>query len=235
VAPAILAVVDNKRVAELTVLLADTEVATRAGVRRVLERAGMRVVSEATSARQAVEAAVTHRPAVCLLDVGLPGNGTAAAARIAAALPDTKIVMLTSSGRDEDLFRAIRAGAVGYLLKSTSAARLPHAIRGVLRGEAAIPRELMAHVLREFRAIGQPRRVEGSASRMAVELSPRQFEVLQHLREGSQTSEIATDLRISEVTVRRHISEILRKLEVPDRRAALELLDLNETPAGVHE
>lgn len=213
---------------DLTVLLGDDQVATRTGVRRVLEAHGLRVVAEAASAAQAVEAALAHRPDVCLLAVRMPGNGITAVEQIVRALPDTKIVMLTASDRDEDLFGALRAGAVGYLMKSTPAARLPHVIRGVAGGEAALPREMTALVLREFRAGGSRRRVPVSASGSGVELTAREYEVLQPLRQGRRTAQIAAELGISEVTVRRHISAILRKLGVPDRRSALELLDLDK-------
>ena len=216
------------RVADLTVLLADDQVATRIGVRRVLEAHGLRVVAEAANAAEAVEAALIHRPVVCLLAVRMPGNGIAAAEQITSALPDTKIVMLTASSRDEDLFGALRAGAVGYLLKSTSAERLPYAIRGVLQGEAALPRELTAHLLQEFRAGGRRRNLPLAATGSGVELTAREFEVLQLFRQRKRTAEIAAALHISEVTVRRHISAIVHKLEVPDRKSALELLEREE-------
>ena len=132
-------------------LLADDHVATRAGVRRALESHGMRVVAEAAEAHHAVAAALTYRPSVCLLAIHMPGNGISAAEQIRAALPATKIVMLTASDRDEDLFAALQAGADGYLLKqATSLERLPYAIRGVLNGEAALPRPLTARLIRAY-------------------------------------------------------------------------------------
>lgn len=186
----------------------------------------MVVVAEASSANEAVEAALAQRPDVCLLSIRMPGNGIVAAERISAALPETKIAMLTESERDEDLVRAVRAGAVGYLLKTTSAERLPHAIRGLARGEAALPRVLTARLLKEVRAGGRGRHVPLSVD--GVELTEREFEVLELLRQGGRTGEIADQLGISEVTVRRHISAILRKLAVPDRRSALDLLERAE-------
>ena len=207
---------------QIAVLIADDQITTRAGARQALESEGAQVL-EASTAADAVEVALTHRPEVCLLATRLPGDGILAAERISGALPDTKIVMLSESEHD-DLFAALRAGAVGYLLRTTSVARLPHAIRGVVDGQAAIPREFTAHLIREFREGGSARRrVPLSGSGGSVELTARQFQVLQHLRQGERTSEIASRLGISEVTVRRHISEIERKLGVPDRRSALEL------------
>lgn len=215
---------DIERNRELTVVLADDEVATRVGVRRALEAAGLRVVAEASTAPEAVEAAVAHRSDVCLLAVGIPGNGILAAEQIRKALPDIKIVMLTSSDRDEDLFAALRAGADGYLLKSTSGARLPLAIRGVVAGEAALPRELTARLIQEFRDRGRQHGVAISVHGRDVELTPREYEVLEFLRQGHTTSQIAHRLHISDVTVRRHISATLQKLGARDRRNAVELL-----------
>jgi len=210
------------------VVLADDEVPTRAGVRRSLESRGFRIVAEASSAADAVESAITHRPDVCLLAVGIEGNGITAAEQIRSALPETKIVMLTASDRDEDLFAALRAGAHGYLLKSTSPERLPHAVQGVLDGEAALPRELTARLIREYRDRGRRRQLPVLVSGESVELTTREFEVLERLRRGDRTAAIADQLRISDVTVRRHVSAILRKLGAPDRRAALELLERAE-------
>lgn len=208
---------------KLTVLIADHQVTMRVGTRRVLESKGLSVVAEASSAAAAVEAALVHRPDACVLAMRLPGNGVVAAERISTALPDTKIVMFGELDQ-EQLFAALRAGAVGYLLRTTSAARLPHAIRGVVEGEAALPRKLTERLIREFRESGPRRRLPLASSDESVELTTRQFQVLQRLRQGDRTSQIAGRLGISEVTVRRHISAIEGKLGVPDRRSALQRL-----------
>jgi two-component system, NarL family, nitrate/nitrite response regulator NarL len=219
---------NNGCVSELTVVLADNESAMRAGVRRALESDDLRVVAEASSAGEAVEAACAHRPALCLIDVDVPGNGIAAAQEIKQRLPSTKIVMLTASKREEDLFAALAAGADGYLLKSTSAQRLPRAVRGVLSGQAALPRELTARLIREFRDRGRRPRSPVSVSGHVVELTGREFEVLEPMRQQATTADIAGQLQISEVTVRRHISAIVHKLGAPDRRSAIELLERAE-------
>ena len=216
---------DSSRSEGPAVVLADDEIPTRAGVRRSLESSGFRIVAESSSASGAVESAIAHRPDVCLLAVGMEGNGITAAEQIRNALPETKIVMLTASDRDEDLFAALRAGAEGYLLKSTSPERLPHAVQGVLDGEAALPRELTARLIREYRDRGRRRRLPFLVAGENVEFTTREFEVLERLRKGDRTAAIAGQLRISEVTVRRHVSAILRKLGAPDRRSALELLE----------
>jgi len=213
---------------EVTVVLADDQDATRAGVRRALTPHGFRIVAEVQTAAAAVSAALEHRPDVCMLEVRMPGNGIDAARRISEDLPGTKIVMLTSSERHEDLVAALRAGADGYLLKTTSADRLPYAIRGVLRGEAALPREMATGLIREFHDHGRRHRVLLSVSGQRVELTAREFEVLERLRRRETTAQIAGRLGIADVTVRRHVSAILHKLGTPDRRSALALLDHEE-------
>lgn len=208
----------------ITVLLVDAQVATRAGIRRALESYGLAIVGEAASASEAVAAALAHRPDVCVVSVRLPGGGIEATAQIIDELPNTKIVMLTDSERDDDLFDALRAGALGFLPKSIPAARLPHAILGVARGEAALPRSTTARVLKEFRDTGSRRLIQLKPG-AGVELTPRELEVLQLLRAHGSTSEIAARLGISDVTVRRHISSLLQKLRVADRQGAIDLLE----------
>ncbi|HZE04289.1 MAG TPA: response regulator transcription factor [Solirubrobacteraceae bacterium] len=203
-------------------MLGDDQAGIRAGVRRALEPQGFRVLAEAGTADGVVAAALRYRPQVCVLGVHIPGNGIAAAERIREELPQTRIVMLTASDADEDLFAALRAGADGYLLKTMSAQRLPEAIRGVLAGEAAIPRMLTARLIKEYRARGRRRIVPGPGAPVAV--SGREFEVLSALRKGRTTAEIADALGVSQVTVRRHISAVMHKLGVHSRQAALELV-----------
>jgi DNA-binding NarL/FixJ family response regulator len=132
--------------------------------------------------------------------------------------------MLTVSTDAGDLFDALRAGASGYLLKDADPTRLPHALRGVLDGEAALPRTLTARLIEEFRERGRRRRLR-LGRRRTVELTPREWDVLELLNERRTTAEMADRLTISPVTVRRHVSEILHKLRVPDRAAALRLLE----------
>jgi DNA-binding NarL/FixJ family response regulator len=151
------------------------------------------------------------------------GGGVAAAAEIARRLPETRLVMLTVSRDDDDLFDALRAGASGYLLKDIERSKLPEALRSVLDGEAQLPANLVARVLDEFRGRFTRQRVL-LERRPAVDLRPREWEVLELLRDGLTTAEIAARLFIAEVTVRSHVSAILRKLRVPDREAAVRLL-----------
>jgi DNA-binding NarL/FixJ family response regulator len=141
----------------------------------------------------------------------MPGSGIAAAGAITTALPDAAIVMLTVSDEDNDLFDAIQAGAAGYLLKDTNPARLPHALRGLLNGEAALPRPLVAKLIAEFRDQSARRRLPIFGPR-GVKLTSREWQVLELLF-------------ISGPTVRTHVAAILRKLRVPTREAALKVLE----------
>jgi DNA-binding NarL/FixJ family response regulator len=208
----------------LTVLVADDHAPTRAGVRDALGDDGFTVVAEAAGADAAVELALRERPDVCLLDVHMPGGGIAAAARITENLPESAVVMLTVSRDDEDLFAALRAGAAGYLLKDMDPARLAPALRGVVAGEAAVPRTLVARVVEEFRSSERRPSLPLVRSRGA-RLTAREWEVLELLCERLTTGEIAHRLGLSAVTVRRHVSSILAKLRVPDRRAMARLLE----------
>ena len=204
------------------ILIADDHPATRAGVRAALEGSKFTICAEEADAMSAIDAALEVNPDICLLDIHMPGNGIVAAKEIRSALPRCAIVMLTVSGNDDDLFAALRAGAQGYLLKDTDPARLPHALDGILAGEAALPRTLVARVLEEFRGRASRRRLP--IRHGGPELTPREWEVLELMGEGFSTAEIAERLFISAVTVRTHVAAILRKLQVADRKAAISLL-----------
>jgi DNA-binding NarL/FixJ family response regulator len=213
---------------ELSVLLADAHIPARAGIKRAIEPHGLRVVAEASSTEEAVRMAAARQPDICVMSVALPGNGIEAARLIKQSRPATKIVMMTDSARDEDMFGALRAGADGYLLMSTAASRLPHAILGVAHGEAALPRSMTARLILEFRERGTRRRLILPLSHREVELTAREFEVLDRLRKHERTAEIAGRLGISEVTVRRHAASMLRKLGISNRRSAIEMLERDE-------
>jgi DNA-binding NarL/FixJ family response regulator len=209
---------------QISVLLADDHAAVRAGIRLALAGEGFRVVAEAADGPDAVRQAKELKPDIALLDVNMPGSGIRAAEEIVQALPATVVVMLTVSRDDDDLFAALRAGASGYLLKDTDPSRLPFALRGVLDGEAALPRGLVARLIEEFRTRGKRRRLPLMRQR-GVELTEREWEVLEFLHDGLSTSEIAERMTISPVTVRRHVSEILKKLRVTSREEAVQLMD----------
>lgn len=206
------------------VLLADDHPASRAGVRVVLEGSGFDVVAEVADAAAAIEAAKRERPDLCLLDIHMPGSGIQAAAEISRLLPEAAIVILTVSRNDDDLFDALRAGATGYLLKDMDPSRIPAALRGVMRGEAALPRALTTRLIDEFRHRGRRRRLPLTGER-GVELTSREWQVLELMREGLTTAEIAGRLFVSRVTVRRHAGSIMKKLRVGSRKEAVDRLD----------
>jgi DNA-binding NarL/FixJ family response regulator len=188
------------------------------------------VCAEVGDAEQAIQAALREVPDLCLLDVRMPaGGGIRAAAEISERVPSTAIVMLTVSLEESDLFDSLRAGADGYLLKDTDPDRLPYALQGVLDGEAALPRTLAARVIEEFRSRDGRRRLL-LERRHGAKLTVREWEVLEGLRLGHSTKEMAEDLRVSPITVRRHVSEIVRKLRVRDRAAAVRLIDRRRLP-----
>jgi DNA-binding NarL/FixJ family response regulator len=208
--------------------VADDHPPLRASVRRALEEHGFEVCFEAANAADSVAGAERERPDVCVLDVQMPGNGIAAAAQIAARLPETAIVMLTVSDSDEDLFAALRAGAQGYLLKDMNPGRLALALEGVLAGEAALPRALVARVLDEFRTRRRRRRLLLPGGRGCT-LTDREWETLELLAEGLSTAEVAERLLVAPVTVRRHAAAIVKKLNAGDRRSLLQLVRAAET------
>ena len=209
-------------VTKTRVVLADDHPQMRARVREALEADDFEVCGEAANAAQAVEMALQFKSDVVLLDIHMPGNGIRAARDVSAALPQSVVVMLTQSRDESDLFDALRAGASGYLMKDMNPDRLPDALRGVLNGEAAIPRTLVARILDEFRAPAVRR--FGRKNKAAALLTSREWEVMELLSEGQTTDEVARRLFVAPTTVRVHISSVLRKLRVKDRKSAFDLL-----------
>ncbi len=204
------------------VLIADDHAPTRRQIRLALESHGFSVCAEAANGDTAVKAALHHAPQVCLIDIGMPTSGIVAAQDISDALPATTVVMLTASDDTQDLFAALRAGAAGYLLKGGDLARLPDALEGVLRGEAAMPRTLTSRIIAEFQH--RERRLPARLRARGQTLTSKEWEVLAMLREQLSTQEIADRLVVAPVTVRTHVSSILRKLRVTSRRELLHLL-----------
>jgi len=208
-------------------VIADHHAASRFGIRLALERAGFDVVAEAAKGEDAVALAAAFAPDACLVDVDIAGGGIATAWAISARVPGTAILMLGTAADEDDFVAAITAGASGYLLKTMDADRLPVAVRGVLAGEAAIPRAFGRRLVEEIRQRGSssaPPYVRGRP----IRLTPRESQVV-HLVEDLPTREIAARLGISDVTVRRHVSAALRKLKAPDRQAAVRLLQRART------
>ncbi len=205
----------------IRVVMADDHVHMRSMLRAALEAGGCEVCGEGASAEDAVRLAVELEPDVVLLDIHMPGNGIEAARQVGQQLPQTAIVMLTSSREDEDLFEALRAGASGYLLKGADPAEIPGLLQDVLAGKAAMPATLMARVLEEFRA---PKKSVLRRSAAADKLSAREREIMELLGNGMTTDEVAQKLFLSPTTVRVHVSSVLKKLRVKDRDSAFRAL-----------
>jgi DNA-binding NarL/FixJ family response regulator len=209
------------------VLIAADHDATRTGLRLAL--AGSAEVSEADDARSAVDIAVRDRPDVCVFDFTPPGRGIRAAAEITRRLPGATVIVMTSRVNEDEFLTAIQAGATGYVSEQIDPARLPHLIRDVMRGEAAVPRGLVTRLLNEFR--GRERRRLALRDRRGVELTEREWQVVEVLRQGLTTRQISERLGIREVTVRRHISGVHQKVGVRTRAELLDMLETVGAPA----
>lgn len=204
------------------IVVADGDPSVRIDVATALEASGCVVCGEAGTAAEAVTVAVQHRPDVVLIDIDLPGHGISAARELARRLPSTALVMFAATADDDDLFDSLRAGAAGYLLKDTDPDRLGHALRGVLDGEAAIPRHLVRRLTEEFRSPALPRFVQSSPA--AAKLTAREWQVMELLGSGLTTDQVARRLFLSRSTVRVHVSSALKKLRVTDRESAFDIL-----------
>jgi DNA-binding NarL/FixJ family response regulator len=185
------------------------------------------VCAETGDAPGAVVAAARERPAVCLLEVGMPGGGIPAAWEISARLPQTKIVMLTSSRDPAYLLGALRAGATGYLLSEMDLSRLPAALNDVVMGKTAIPRDLVSYLVDEVRDRSARHRVLLDSDD-TPHLTSREWQVLDLLRLELSTAQIARRLVLSDATVRSHIASAMAKLGVPDRTALITLFQAGE-------
>ena len=204
------------------VLLAEPDAPTRTGIRLALEAAGLEICGEPLDARSATELAVREQPDVCLIDESLRGGALVAVDAIFRRLPDTRLVLLTEAEEPKSLLASIRAGAVGYVRKDLDPERLPATIHGVIAGEAALSRRLTYRVIETLRTRERGRAAPTTPG--GPSMTDRELEVLELMAEGLRTSEIAVQLSISEVTVRRHVSSAVGKLGVADRKAAIEVL-----------
>jgi DNA-binding NarL/FixJ family response regulator len=212
------------------VIIADDDALARRMVRDALQAAGLVVVADAADGRQAVELARYYRPDVVLMDVIMPVmDGIKATERITEESPDTHVVMLTGSDEDELGYLGLRAGAVGFITKDVSVEAIPRAVRGVKAGEAAFSRQLSRRLVERLQSLP-----DGGIGVRPVrsELTPREWEVLDLLCEGKGTAEIAEALVVSLETVRSHIKNMLRKLDVSSREEAVALAESLRDPTS---
>jgi NarL family two-component system response regulator LiaR len=199
----------------IRILIADDHAIVREGLRALIAtEPGMTLAGEAADGEAAVHLFEALRPDVALLDLVMPRkDGMAAIRDIKAQHPQARILVLTSFAEDEQVFPAIKAGALGYLLKDSSPQELLQAIREVYRGDSCLDPVIARRLIQEFqRPVGQPPQTEP--------LSERELEVLELVAEGLSNHEIARGLVISERTVRNHVGNILAKLHLANRTQA---------------
>ena len=195
----------------IRILLADDHSVVRQGLRMFLALdPDLEVIGEATDGAEAVRLARALNPDVVLMDMLMPAmDGVAATATIRRELPDTEVIALTSVLEDEKVVGAVRAGAIGYLLKDTEADDLRRAIKAAADGQVQLSPKAAARLMREVRAPDSPEA-----------LTERETEVLRLLAQGKSNKEIAHLLSLSEKTVKTHVSNVLAKLGVPSRTQA---------------
>jgi DNA-binding NarL/FixJ family response regulator len=203
----------------IRVLIVDDHPVFRDGLRRCLEaRKEIRVIAVASGGEEMWKAIRAHgRPHIVLMDVEMPGDG---GIELAKALhekhPDVRVVMLTAFSDSERVFAALKAGAVGYLLKNVSPDEIRRTVERTAAGEPMLSGEIAGRVLREF----ERERQEGRYREQLAGLTAREEEILKLLATGDSNREIGKRLFISEQTVKNHVASIFRKLQVNDRTKA---------------
>lgn len=204
----------------IEVVVADDQAMVRSGIIALLEdQEDIRVVADAADGEEAVRVIQHHRPTVALIDIRMPRlDGIAATHQVAALVPETRIITLTTFDLDQYLFEAIRAGAAGFLLKDATAEELLGAVRTVASGHGLLSPDLTRRLIQAF-ATTTP---EDPLLRAQVQtLSPRERDVLAKLAEGLSNAEIAGQLFLGESTVKTHVSNLLTKLGLRDRIQAV--------------
>ncbi len=200
------------------ILLVDDHVLFRKGMSRLIDsQPDLEVVAEAEDGIQAVQYARRFKPDLILMDIHMPDcDGHEATRLIVNDWPEAQIVMLTVSDEDQDLFTAIRNGAIGYLVKKIEPEELFSRLRGIAQGEAPISRVMAGRILREFARVD----TDGPPPDSTRSLTPREREVLQLVTRGMTNKEIGAQLHIAENTVKNHLRNILEKLHLQNRAQA---------------
>jgi DNA-binding NarL/FixJ family response regulator len=206
--------------APVRVLLVDDQALFREALATLLEvRPEIEVVGEAGDGDAALAQAARLRPDVVLMDLHMPVlDGIAATRRLRVEQPDVRVLALTTFDDDEDVFAALRAGAVGYLLKDVSSARLVEALLAAARGESVLQPSVAARVVARFASL--PDDAPPRPQPLVVPLSDRELEVLRLVAEGASNREIAAALFLAEGTVKNHVTNVLAKLGARDRTQA---------------
>jgi DNA-binding NarL/FixJ family response regulator len=201
----------------IRILLVDDQSLFREGLRTLLSlQADFAIVGEAGNGEQAVQLATQLAPDVVLMDMHMPVlDGVAATRKLREQVPAVRVIALTTFDDDEYVFEALRAGAVGYLLKDTPSERLFEAIRATHRGESFLQPSIMAKVVAEFSRMAAPK-----PAPLVEPLSEREIEIVKMMAAGASNKEIGAALFITEGTVKNHITSILGKLGVRDRTQA---------------
>ncbi|WP_137926190.1 response regulator [Cupriavidus sp. 2SB] len=201
----------------IRILLIDDHTLFRSGIRALLQRqADFEIVDEAADGVEGIKRAKQHRPDVILLDLNMPGlSGLDALQLMVEDLPDSAVIMLTVSEEAEELATALRSGARGYLLKNIETEALTSAIRRAAAGEPVISEAMTAKLVQQFRAPSPPAAAPRAAD--APSLTARERDIVQGLVRGEINKEIARDLGVAESTVKIHVQNILKKLNLASR------------------
>jgi DNA-binding NarL/FixJ family response regulator len=205
----------NNPVKPVRIMLADDHTLVRAGIRALLEKLPwVEVVGEAGDGREVLNLVQTHRPDVVLMDIAMPGlNGLEAAARLAKESPDVRVLILSMHNNEEYFWRALKAGAAGYLLKKAATTELETALQHVVHGEIYLSQEISNQLPKSV-----PKSVDEIASRKGPleQLTSRQREILQLVAEGQNTKGIADILKVSPKTVEYHRMKLMDCLNLHD-------------------
>ncbi|MDY7018820.1 MAG: response regulator transcription factor [Chloroflexota bacterium] len=198
----------------MRVLIVDDHALVRSGIASLLRASDIEVVGEASGGLEAVEKAVCLRPDIILMDIKMPGcNGLQATQLIKAEMPQAKIVMVTAFDDDEDLFEAMKNGAVGYILKNVKAEEFIELLSNVMKGEVAVSPWIASKIAKElFRNAGRL-----GAKHVDSDLTTKEEEVLRLVAGGARNKDIASSLFISENTVKYHLRNIMEKLQFKSR------------------
>lgn len=208
---------------QVRVLLVDDHDLLRAGLSAILEAVGLEVVGEAATGAQAVDAARRLRPDVVLMDIEMPGgDGLTATRQILTDCPQAHVLVLTMFDLDEYVFQALRAGASGFLLKTTPPAQLIEAVRSCAAGETPLAPSVTRRLIDSF-VQRAPAPSDGQPPPALRSLTPRELQVLRTLARGLSNLEIGAELYMAEPTVKAHVTRILAKLGLRDRVQAVVL------------